>query len=81
MQPSQHRLRLLARLARLREVEAHKAARHLAQTQLTRQQLQARTLDGPIAYIDEAEGEKCNEMIAATCERPWKLWKKKVGMG
>lgn len=45
-----------------------------------RQQLQAQALAGPITYIDEAEGEQCNEMIAATSERPWKLWKKKVGM-
>ncbi|VVT01685.1 hypothetical protein [Erythrobacter sp. EC-HK427] len=52
MQPPQHRLRLLARLARLREVEAHKAARHLAQTELTRQQLQAlRQRSGDIAAL------------------------------
>ena len=46
-----------------------------------RQQLQAQSLEGPIIYLDEAEGEKCNEMIAATSYRPWALWKKKVGMG
>jgi ribulose-5-phosphate 4-epimerase/fuculose-1-phosphate aldolase len=45
-----------------------------------RQQLQAQSLEGPITYIDEAEGEMCNEMIAVTCERPWKLWKAKIGM-
>ncbi len=46
-----------------------------------RQQLQAQSLEGPITYLDEAEGEHCNEMIANTSERPWALWKKKVGMG
>ncbi|MGE3246827.1 MAG: class II aldolase/adducin family protein [Beijerinckiaceae bacterium] len=46
-----------------------------------RQQIQVQSLDGPVTYLDEAEGEKCNEMIAATSERPWLLWKKKVGMG
>lgn len=46
-----------------------------------RQQLAARSLDGPITFIDEAEGEECNKMIAATSYRPWGLWKKKVGMG
>lgn len=46
-----------------------------------RQQIQAQSLEGPITYLDEAEGERCNDMIANTSERPWALWKKKVGMG
>ena len=33
------------------------------------------------AERDEAEGEHCNQMIANTSERPWQMWKKKVGMG
>jgi len=45
-----------------------------------RMQLASRDLDGPVIFIDEAEGRKCDEMIAATCERPWGLWKQKVGM-
>ena len=49
--------------------------------QNARMQLAARTLDGPITFIDEAEGEHCNRMIATTSERPWQMWKKKVGMG
>lgn len=46
-----------------------------------RQQLQAQSLEGPITYLDEAEGDHCNEMIANTNARPWALWKQKVGMG
>ncbi len=49
--------------------------------QNARMQLAARNLDGPITFIDEAEGEECNKMIASTSERPWQLWKKKVGLG
>jgi ribulose-5-phosphate 4-epimerase/fuculose-1-phosphate aldolase len=49
--------------------------------QNAKMQLAARTLDGPITFIDEAEGEQCNQMIANTSERPWQMWKKKVGMG
>lgn len=45
-----------------------------------RMQLASRDLDGPVTFIDEAEGAKCDEMIANTCERPWNLWKQKVGM-
>jgi len=45
-----------------------------------RQQIQAQSLDGPIVYLNEDEGAHCNEMIAATSERPWQLWKKKIGM-
>lgn len=45
-----------------------------------RMQLASRNLDGPITFIDEAEGRQCEAMLAATCDRPWNLWKQKVGM-
>ncbi len=45
-----------------------------------RMQLASRDLDGPIVFIDEAEGAKCDQMIHDTCERPWNLWKQKVGI-
>lgn len=42
--------------------------------------LQARDLDGPITFLSDAEGEKCNQMIIDTGQRSWALWKKNAGL-
>ena len=43
-----------------------------------RVQLQAATLGGPIAALDEEEGRKADAINLATVDRSWELWKKRV---
>ena len=41
-------------------------------------QLQARQLEGPVAFLSDAEGRLATATNRATIERPWALWKKKA---
>lgn len=43
-----------------------------------RVQLQAATLGGPMATLDEEEGRKADAINLATVGRSWELWKKRV---
>jgi ribulose-5-phosphate 4-epimerase/fuculose-1-phosphate aldolase len=43
-----------------------------------RVQLQAATLGGPMAVLDEEEGRKADAINLATVGRSWELWKKRV---
>jgi len=43
-----------------------------------RVQLQAATLGGPMAALDEEEGRKADAMNLATVGRSWELWKSRV---
>ena len=43
-----------------------------------RVQLQAATLGGPIAALDQEEGRKADAVNLATLGRSWELWKKRV---
>jgi ribulose-5-phosphate 4-epimerase/fuculose-1-phosphate aldolase len=43
-----------------------------------RLQLQARTLEGPIEFLSEAEGKLATASNRPTIERPWQLWKAKA---
>lgn len=43
-----------------------------------RVQLQAATLGGPMAALDEEEGRKADAINLATVGRSWELWKKRV---
>jgi HCOMODA/2-hydroxy-3-carboxy-muconic semialdehyde decarboxylase len=43
-----------------------------------RVQLQAATLGGPMAALDEEEGRKADTINLATVGRSWELWKKRV---
>jgi len=44
-----------------------------------RLQLQAQLLDGPIEFLSDTEGRRATAAIRGTLERPWELWKRKLG--
>jgi len=43
-----------------------------------RLQLQAESLEGPIAFLSDEEGRRSTASNRGTLERPWELWKSKV---
>jgi len=46
-----------------------------------RLQLQAGQLEGPIEFLSDEEGRRATAANRGTLERPWELWKKKIGAG
>ena len=44
-----------------------------------RLQLQATQLEGPIEFLSDEEGRRSTAANRGTLERPWELWKKKLG--
>jgi len=44
-----------------------------------RLQLQAGQLEGPIEFLSDEEGRRSTAANRGTLERPWELWKKKLG--
>jgi ribulose-5-phosphate 4-epimerase/fuculose-1-phosphate aldolase len=46
-----------------------------------RLQLQAESLEGPIAFLSEEEGRRSTASNRGTLERPWELWKKQALSG
>lgn len=44
-----------------------------------RLQLQASLLEGPIEFLSDEEGRRSTASNRGTLERPWELWKKKLG--
>ena len=46
-----------------------------------RLQLQAQSLEGPLTFLNEAEGKGATAANRSTLERPWQLWKAKAMEG